>query len=274
MKAAKNRYRNRAAGPRTRDRGADGTSRDRDAFRLLPEGAPRQPKTRRGERTKAAILASAEAAFARDGYVAARIGDIADGAGVALGTFYVYFKNKDEVLAELLDGVFSAMYQSSRAPWLDEPPLDAIRGAVAGYLTAYHSHADMLRVMREALSVDPTFNAFWFAWRAKFLSRIVRNIQESQVRGIVPSTSSPLLAASALGGMLDDFCWIWLSMGGDEAVGQAKPTTLDLNEAIDLLSTLWYRALFCTEPLPALTAEPPSTVTLDGAIPLKHSVFR
>jgi len=249
-------------------------SSDRDAFRLLPEGASKQPKTRRGERTKAAILASAEAAFARDGYVAARISDIADGAGVALGTFYVYFKNKDEVLAELLDGIFSEMYQSSRAPWLDEPPLDAIRGAVAGYLTAYRNHADMLRVMREALTVDPTFNAFWFAWRAKFLSRIVRNIQESQVRGVVQSTLNPLLAASALGGMLDDFCWIWLSMGGDEAVGQAKPTTLDLDEAIDVLSTLWHRSLFCTEPLPALTAEPASNVVLAGAVPLRDSVFQ
>jgi hypothetical protein len=31
--------------------------------------------------------------------------------------------------------------------------------------------------------------------------------------------------------------------------------------------------LSCSEPLPTLTAEPPSIVALDGAAPLRHSVF-
>lgn len=245
-----------------------------DPFGLETENRAKQPKTQRGERTKAAILASATATFARDGYTAARITDIADGAGVALGTFYVYYSNKDDVLAEILQGAFVDMYSLSRAPWLDEPPLDAIRGAVSGYLNAYLRNADMLRVMREALSVDANFNAFWFRWRARFLSRIVRNIQRSQAQGVVRSEADPLLISSALGGMLDDFCWIWLSMGGDEAVGQSKPASLDLDEAIDVLSSLWYRALFCTEPIPPATVERVEPAGPDRVIGLKPSVFQ
>ncbi len=187
--------------------------------------------------------------FARDGYVAARVIDIAAGAHIALGTFYIYFDNKDAVLAELLEEVFREMYESSRAPWLDEPAYEAIRGAVDGYLRSYRAHADMLRVMREALSVDAAFAAFWFSWRERFMNRIVRNVRRSQASGLTPALD-PVLTASALGGMLDDFCWIWLSMGGDRTTVEDDRRPFDLASAVEVLAALWYRALFCTDELP------------------------
>ena len=49
-----------------------------------------------------AILAAAERAFGRLGFRDAKMADIAAEAGVAAGTLYNYFKNKDEVFASIL----------------------------------------------------------------------------------------------------------------------------------------------------------------------------
>src|SRR5688500_20190276 len=50
------------------------------------------------EARRRAILDSAVRVFAENGFFAARIRDIAAGAGVAEGTIYLYFEGKDDLL--------------------------------------------------------------------------------------------------------------------------------------------------------------------------------
>src|ERR1700712_4774352 len=49
------------------------------------------------------ILVAAEVVFARHGFFAARVSEIAKEAGVADGTIYLYFKSKDELLVSLFE---------------------------------------------------------------------------------------------------------------------------------------------------------------------------
>src|ERR1700761_1178537 len=58
-------------------------------------------QTLRSERTRTALLASAEKIFARDGFEASRIEDIATDAGRSRGAFYANFESKTEVFLEL-----------------------------------------------------------------------------------------------------------------------------------------------------------------------------
>ncbi|MEQ9586677.1 MAG: helix-turn-helix domain-containing protein [Parvibaculaceae bacterium] len=53
----------------------------------------------KSERTYAQLLDAALIVFARDGFEAASINEITREAGVANGTFYSHFKNKDEISA-------------------------------------------------------------------------------------------------------------------------------------------------------------------------------
>lgn len=62
----------------------------------------KSPRSRRGTRTRAALVAAARSVFERDGYLASRVTDIADEARVAHGTFYTYFDSKAEVFAAVL----------------------------------------------------------------------------------------------------------------------------------------------------------------------------
>ncbi|MGO1342428.1 MAG: TetR/AcrR family transcriptional regulator, partial [Cellulosimicrobium funkei] len=52
-----------------------------------------QPRTARGNRTRAKILAAAEQVFAEVGYHDASIVKITESAGVGQGTFYLYFES-------------------------------------------------------------------------------------------------------------------------------------------------------------------------------------
>ena len=65
-----------------------------------------QPKTARGEATRKAILDAAEKVIGSVGFNEASISGITQAAGVAQGTFYIYFKSKDNLYVGLiLDGI-------------------------------------------------------------------------------------------------------------------------------------------------------------------------
>ena len=64
----------------------------------------RIPQQERSRKTKARILKSAEDLFSKKGFHKTNSKEIAKHAGVAVGNFYAYFKNKKAVLLELLEG--------------------------------------------------------------------------------------------------------------------------------------------------------------------------
>src|SRR5712691_425316 len=64
---------------------------------------PRQ----RSDDKRRRILQAAVKVFARKGYFAARVAEIAEKAGVADGTIYLYFGGKEDILVSLFDEVMS-----------------------------------------------------------------------------------------------------------------------------------------------------------------------
>lgn len=58
------------------------------------------------------IMQAAKEVFASKGYHATAVSDIAELAGVAKGTFYLYFKDKETVFAELIDDLFSQIVKT------------------------------------------------------------------------------------------------------------------------------------------------------------------
>lgn len=69
----------------------------------MSEGEPvsRVPSQERAIRTRAGLVAAAKAEFSERGYASATAKSIADHAGVSVGSFYQYFRDKDQVLYEL-----------------------------------------------------------------------------------------------------------------------------------------------------------------------------
>jgi AcrR family transcriptional regulator len=59
-----------------------------------PEGKPIGPRSRKGTETRARLLDAAKQVFEEDGFLEARISDIAERANLSHGSFYHYFESK------------------------------------------------------------------------------------------------------------------------------------------------------------------------------------
>src|SRR5215475_11212025 len=68
----------------------------------------------RGGDKRERILVAAERVFARCGFFAARVSEIAKEAGVADGTIYLYFKSKDDLLISLFERRMTQMNEALR----------------------------------------------------------------------------------------------------------------------------------------------------------------
>jgi AcrR family transcriptional regulator len=78
-----------------------------------PKAAPKQ---QRAIRKRNALLASAFAEFSARGFEATTAKSIADRAGVATGTFYQYFHNKEDVLLEITRQRFEELQEHLQVP--------------------------------------------------------------------------------------------------------------------------------------------------------------
>src|ERR1044071_8402367 len=83
---------------------------------------------------RARILASAERVFAKRGFFAARVSEIAKEAGVADGTIYLYFKSKDDLLISLFESRMKQVNLQLRAAIADRAPAEQLRAFIRAYL--------------------------------------------------------------------------------------------------------------------------------------------
>ena len=113
---------------------------------------------RQREQRKRELLDVALRVFGQRGYHQTRIADIIDAAGIARGTFYLYFESKNAIFHALLDDLLSKVRSSvvgvSMAPNA-EPVHTQIRDSVERVLAAFVENPNLTRVvLREAVGLD------------------------------------------------------------------------------------------------------------------------
>ncbi|MGA7834270.1 MAG: TetR/AcrR family transcriptional regulator [Acidimicrobiales bacterium] len=168
-----------------------------------PLAAANQPAKGKGERTRRKLVEAAEEVFNTYGYYDASIVKITEAAGVAQGTFYLYFHSKkeifDEVVADLNRRVRHAMSEAARGA---STRLEAERLGFAGFFRFTTEHPALYRVIRQAEFVSPG---------------ALRNHYEKVAEGYV----APLREAMAAGDVTpgDPMILAWLLMAIGEAVG-------------------------------------------------------
>ncbi|HMV67015.1 MAG TPA: TetR/AcrR family transcriptional regulator [Myxococcota bacterium] len=128
----------------------------------MTDGRTLRAQAQRVER-RASMLEAAMRVFAERGYHDASIADIVSAAGVARGTFYLYFQSKNEVFLALLDelsGRFrAAIVGVDTRP--DAPPLhDQLVERVHLLLLAVEGSREVARILfREANVLDADVTA-------------------------------------------------------------------------------------------------------------------
>lgn len=109
------------------------------------------PKTRRGRETRDKLLQAAEIEFGERGYHEAAISRITQRAGVALGTFYVYFDSKEEIFRALVSymGQLTRHWISER---IGESPdrMTAEQRGVKAFMEFVRQHSNLYQIVSEA----------------------------------------------------------------------------------------------------------------------------
>lgn len=128
----------------------------------MPPTVPADPKQARSRQTKEKIVQAAIRLFETNGYGKTTSIDIAADAGVSVGSFYVYFTDKRQVLLaifdRLADELFKNSFDSFRIEHLFDSDLRArIRQAVATAIVDRRQHAGLHRVIGELVLKDPEF---------------------------------------------------------------------------------------------------------------------
>lgn len=114
------------------------------------------PKTERGRRTLRRLLDAAGEEFGARGYHETAISSITQSAGVGLGTFYVYFKSKEEVFRALVADMGARTRHVLAESVKDAPNrLEAERLGIQAYLEFVRTHKSLYRVVMEAQFVAP-----------------------------------------------------------------------------------------------------------------------
>jgi AcrR family transcriptional regulator len=106
------------------------------------------------------LVTTASRVFAARGYAGTTVKDIADQAAVAVGTFYLYFKSKEDILATLYDEMSeqSAATVDRAVAGSDLTMVQRFCRATAASLATYQQYRDLTRILLiEAPGINPRF---------------------------------------------------------------------------------------------------------------------
>src|ERR1700726_869655 len=112
------------------------------------------------------ILEAAVRVFARQGFHACRVADIADEAGVAYGLVYHYFASKDEVLDTVFLERWNLMLELIREVDSEPAPVREKLWAIASFIVdSYRHDPDVMKVI--IVEVTRAANTFGLTHLAK-----------------------------------------------------------------------------------------------------------
>ena len=177
------------------------------------------------------LLDAAVRVFARKGFHASRVGDIAEEAGVAHGLLYHYFKSKDQVLEAVFHENWSILIaRIESVEETDEPAADQIRHIAAIVLRTWLHLPDVVRVVIQEFGRSPELGE-----RIGELTLPIDALQRVIARGIergeFRKDIDPAFAATVVYGSIDELLTAWVLgrlPSDEEAVARAEQTLVEV----------------------------------------------
>jgi TetR/AcrR family fatty acid metabolism transcriptional regulator len=178
------------------------------------------------------LLDAAVRVFARKGFHASRVGDIAEEAGVAHGLLYHYFESKDQVLEAVFHENWSVLLaRIASVEETDEPAADQLRHIATIVLRTWLHLPDVVRVVIQEFGRSPELAAR-IGELAQPIDAIERVIARGIERGEFRQDVDPVFAAAVVYGSIDELLTGWVLgrlPSGEEDVAAAEQTLLEVS---------------------------------------------
>src|SRR5581483_1492778 len=155
------------------------------------------------ESRRAGVMMVARRIFAEKGYHATSIDDLIEAAGIARGTFYLYFESKRAIFDQLLDELVAVLQAnvhridvSPGAP----PPVEQLNAIVDRVLGTLVEHREIAQILlREAVGIDEDFDRKLADFYGRIEGMLERAIQTGQGMGLVRACDAQVVARCILG---------------------------------------------------------------------------
>ncbi len=204
----------------------------------LTSEKPSGPRSRKGVETRARLVSAAKEIFERDGFLDARISDIAERAGLSHGSFYHYFESKEEVFREVALEVDERLTAPMQHVIFDRSfPASAyerLHTAIRMHLEIYREESRIMGVIEQVSRIDPEVSAARYERHLASNEDVTKAIEALQRQGLADPRIDPAIAAAALGSMTYRFPEMWLVQGLLDT---------DFDTAVDQMTLLFVNAL-------------------------------
>jgi AcrR family transcriptional regulator len=192
-------------------------------------------------RTRAALILATAREMERFGIEKLTVARIADRAGVAHGTFYLYFENRIEAAMAVRRVYDAAMRGLRPRGGRHLPAIEAISRMNRFYVASYRANADLLRALQLLLYTQPAY-ARWrdrinAAWGATILRDLLRR-SAVDAEGV----ATRMLEIRAAIAMADETLRE-IYVHRSESLARLLPSEEDV---VWFVSTTWHRLLFET----------------------------
>jgi TetR/AcrR family transcriptional regulator, fatty acid metabolism regulator protein len=158
------------------------------------------------------ILDAAVRVFARQGFHATRVSDIADEAGVAYGLVYHYFRSKDEVLNELFverwSLLLTAIEEADRAGGTHRERLAAVASFI---IDSYRHDPELMKVIIvEVTRAANSFGRTHLAEIRRAYESIAKIVADGQEAGEFRADVEPIFASMSFYGAIEQLLSGWI----------------------------------------------------------------
>lgn len=207
----------------------------------IPDLSARRRQQLQSEPARERLLQAAREVFERDGFHAARIVDVAQGAGVGIGTFYRHFQSKGELFRAVISDAFDEIYVGGATRGLDPSnPAAQIELANRRFLQQYRAKAPLHALLEQLAPIDEECRRLYLSGRARSVDRIARSIAALQGAGLANPRLDPHVTAGVLVSMANNSAHLWFSLG--------EP--FDEETALATLNRIWIDGIGLKRPMP------------------------
>jgi AcrR family transcriptional regulator len=195
----------------------------------------RHSRRERHRQARGQIIDAALALAGEQPFKDVTVDEIARRAGVSRTAFYLYYRDKGDLLMEAVEEVAAALYEQAERWWHGEgEPAELVRDAVGGVVRVWAGQWVVLGAVTEASSYDEEVREFWVGVVGRFIDATEGHIRADQAAGRIPPGLDAHPAADALCWMTERYCYIHLGGRGDRT-----PSRLT-----DELTAVWTAALY------------------------------
>jgi TetR/AcrR family fatty acid metabolism transcriptional regulator len=175
---------------------------------VRPDASPKRKSNGKYE----AILRGAIKVFAGSGFFNSKVADVAREAGVADGTVYLYFKNKDDILASIFNHYMDNALAAGRASLAEiQDPIEKLRRIVHAHLEGLGRDRNLAVVFQVELRSSTKFMEQFSATKVTEYLELIRDvIEEGQRRGVFRAGLNTKIVTKVLFGALDEMATNWV----------------------------------------------------------------